>query len=81
VKDVASANAAAPTLKEATTKLKAPKPLWDQIPSQQRPALIASLDKLREAHETISTKLSGWSGIDPTVLQAFADYIAALKSF
>jgi len=81
VTDAASANAALPKLKDASSQLDSLKDLWGQIPDSAKPAIKTALSAAMPQLEQLVTKVAAVPGVGDIIQAPAKELLDKLKAF
>lgn len=81
VTDAASANAALPKLKDASSQLDTLKDLWSQVPDSAKPAIKTALSAAVPQLEQLVTKLAAVPGVGDIIQSPAKELVDKLKAF
>jgi hypothetical protein len=81
ITDAASANAALPKLKDASSQLDTLKDLWSQVPDSAKPAIKAALSAAVPQLEQLVTKVAAVPGVGDIIQSPAKELLEKLKTF
>ena len=81
ITDAASANAALPKLKDASSQLDTLKDLWGQVPDSAKPAIKTALSAAVPQLEQLVTKMAAVPGVGDIIQAPAKDLLDKLKAF